>query len=245
MGLPKMDYVSTLIEHQNCTWCQLPCALRRAGYIKLPCFCFWVFSPCVRDVSSIKIRTFPPSGFLHRIQPKLILLGDAKSTSGPKNRNNLFKNMPITPGRTFGGCIISHQIPWREGVILLNSDMAKTGCFSRCFCTGRKGRSVARGVQGYPCSGPATRRGHLHLFSESPCLFFLLCLTCMVHISIQASRCSLPSRHGILAKAAWIKHSKKTWSLFSNSWSLVTKKRHEIYLVWWQRKGTGTIGRSC
>lgn len=148
MDLPKMDYVSTLIEHQNCTWCQLPCALRRAGYIKLPCFCFWVFSPCVRDVSSIKIRTFPPSGFLHRIQPKLILLGDAKSTLGPKNRNNLFKNMPITPGRTFGGCIISRQIPWREGVILLNSDMAKTGCFSRCFCTGRKGRSVARGGPG-------------------------------------------------------------------------------------------------
>ena len=58
----------------------------------------------------------------------------------------LFKNMPITPWKTFMGSIISPQIPWWEGVPLLSSDMAKTGCSSK----GRKGGYRAVLIPGLP-----------------------------------------------------------------------------------------------
>lgn len=38
-----LGYVSTLIEHQNYTECQLSCALSRDRYFALLCFCLWVF----------------------------------------------------------------------------------------------------------------------------------------------------------------------------------------------------------
>lgn len=38
-----LGYVSTLIEHQNHTECQLSCALSRDRYFVLLCFCLWVF----------------------------------------------------------------------------------------------------------------------------------------------------------------------------------------------------------
>lgn len=198
------------------TQCQLPGALRRAGYTTPLCFRFWVFSPRVWGVSSIKTRTFPPSKPLPQIQPKLILLGDAKFTLGPKSKNNLFKNMPITPWKTFRGSIISLQILWWEGNFLLSNDMARTGC----SCIGSKGGSRAVPLPGLLVWVPLL----VLCWATSPSLFFYFLLSSRVHVLVQGSRWSLLNRHGLLAKPAWIEESRKTWPLSSSSWSPVTRR---------------------
>lgn len=75
----------------------------------------------------LKPGLFLPLGFHTNSGPSQYSQGMLNPLFEPKNRNNLFKNMPITLQRTFTGGIISLQISGQEGVILLTYGMAMTG----------------------------------------------------------------------------------------------------------------------